>query len=168
MKLRSKQEERVAKINSDLKTFQKKCELKDKELLNKDKELGKLENKISLESSKLKDKTSQAYSKSSKNQLLEKTSNYSKSLLENETRKKDIEIKKLKDLVKRTNMLSKDKMEVINNNMNHYDQRNFYDGAENDVNALMSKDQMTINYLLDENHLIRDTTLKFYEIAYKA
>lgn len=168
MKVRGKQEERMAKINSDLKTYIKKCELKEKELLKKDKELGQLENKITMESSKLKDRTSQLNTRTNTNKVLDKTTNYSKSLLENETRKKDIEIKKLKDLVKKTNMLSKDKMEVANNNLDQYDLRNFYDGQENDVNNIMSKDQMTINYLLEENHLIRDTTLKFYEIAFKA
>ena len=71
-------------------------------------------------------------------------------------------------MLKRTNALSKDKIEALNTSFGRYELNNFYDNPETDCNGIMSKDQKNINFLIEENHLIRDTILKFYEITYKA
>lgn len=63
--------------------------------------------------------------------------------------------------------MNKDKIEV-SHSWGRYELNNFYDSAETDCTNLTSKLGDNYQLLKEENHLIRDTLLKFYEIAYRA
>jgi hypothetical protein len=164
--MRASHEQRFAKVSTDLKGAYKKIEIKEREILIKNKEIGKLEIRLETDQTKFKNQSHQLKKGSFDAQRVDSTRVYSKNLLEHETRKKDAEISKLRELIGKKGMTGRDKIEV-SHNFARYELNNFYDSPQADCGSLMSKDQENMDFLVQENHLIRDTVLRFYGIAWQ-
>lgn len=88
-------------------------------------------------------------------------SNFSKNLFANELRKKDKEIHKLKELLKKSSLMHKDKIESYTK-MSRFEINNFYDGMEDEFNILDQKKNSVFDGLMVENKSLRQVLMTAY------
>jgi hypothetical protein len=182
---KSKLQERLGKTENDYKNLSKKFERAEEKILEKDKKLGEIENNLL----KIKDQNKQggvkkgvsSYgSQNSHQQYVQnqpaglgqfgwddqktKLKSQAAGLYEHEIKKKDLEIFKLKDAVKKSIILQKDKIEIsAGSKFNRFEVNNFYDGLEKDFNLLDSRKNVVYKMMVDEGSDLRDLVMMTFD-----
>ena len=158
---RKKNEDKFAKLRSDLKNSRSKIERQNENIKDLKKKIGGLENQLSQTKSKLKTTKNKITNNRNEKKQLHSKKVFSKRLFEHDLRKKDKEIAKLKELMKKSSLMHKDKIESFTR-MNRFEINNFYDGMEKEFNILDSRKGGVLKKMSDENDSMRRTFLKLY------
>lgn len=156
---RNKTQERIAKLESDLKVSLKKVERLEDQVQDREKKLGELENQMSSTAGSLK-----SLPKKSKQEIPEKgkvSKVHVGNLFEVEAKKKDLEIAKLKETLKKTSALHKDKIES-QTKYSRFEINNFYEGIEKDYNIFDSKKTEIYKAMIDESGELRNFIFQLY------
>ena len=170
---RAKLQERLGKAENDCKNLAKKYERAEEKIREKDKKIGEIENNLL----KIKDmnKSAAAIKKpgvvgplissavvedNSKTKLKAQGAG----LFEHEIKKKDLEIYKLKDAVKRSIILQKDKVDInAGSKFSRFEVNNFYDGLEKDFNLLDSRKTIVYKLMVDEGSELREILMSMFD-----
>lgn len=160
-KSRQRLEERLAKAESNYSMSITKIEKLEDSLREKEKEIGRLENTMLRERAILKE----GHSKKKTEDIVKEKGKAVKQMadkqFEHEIKKKDLEIAKLKDTLKKSAMMAKDRIET-DVKWSKYEINNFYNGLENDFNMLDSKKTEVYRGHLEESTLLREIAMQFY------
>jgi hypothetical protein len=182
---KSKLQDRLGKTENDYKNLSKKYERAEEKLLEKDKKIGEIENNLL----KIKDQNKQggvkkgiagygsqnSYQQNLQNQPISsgqystddqkaKLKNQAAGLFEHEIKKKDLEIFKLKDAVKKSIILQKDRIEITaGSKFNRFEVNNFYDGLEKDFNLLDSRKSVVYKMMADEGSDLRELVMMTFD-----
>lgn len=163
MRYRRDNVEKSAKVKSDLNNARSRIEQLQDQLQRSKKRIGSLENEITMLNSKIKTNNTKISSKTKQKTIVEKHKNFAQNLFEHDLRKKDMEITRLKELLKKSSLMHKDKIEKFTK-MNRYEINNFYDGIEKEFNILDSKKENAYNTLIEENQSVKNSLLEIYEL----
>ena len=169
---KSRLQERLGKAENDYKNICKKYERAEEKLLEKDKKIGEIENNLL----KIRDMNKGPSIKKPTNptgfcsNVIPTEDNKSKLkaqatlLFDHEIKKKDLEIYKLKDAVKRSIILQKDKAEVpAQSKFSRFEVNNFYDGLEKDFNLLDSRKSVVYKLMVDEGSDLRELVMLLFD-----
>jgi DNA repair exonuclease SbcCD ATPase subunit len=161
MKARSKLQERLAKAESDVSMVRKKTERLEDALKEKEKKIGELENAIHASNSHAKKALTKSKAEGFEKEKLKANKNMVSSLFDHELKKKDIEIAKLKDALKKSSLLHKDRIDTATK-YSRFELNNFYDGIEKDFNILDSKKTEIYRNMIDECNEFRSFLVELY------
>lgn len=169
---RSKLQERLGKAENDYKNLAKKYERAEEKIREKDKKIGEIENNLL----KIKDMNKAVTGKkpgisgplissaSTEDNSKTKIKSQGAGLFEHEIKKKDLEIYKLKDAVKRSIILQKDKVDInAGSKFSRFEVNNFYDGLEKDFNLLDSRKTIVYKLMVDEGSELRELVMTMFD-----
>lgn len=169
---RTKLQERLGKTENDYKNLAKKCERAEEKIREKDKKIGEIENNLL----KIKDMNKSAATAKKpgvpgplvSGAVIEdqktKIKTQGAGLFEHEIKKKDLEIYKLKDAVKRSIILQKDKVDInAGSKFSRFEVNNFYDGLEKDFNLLDSRKTIVYKLMVDESSELREILMSMFD-----
>lgn len=162
LKVRTKLKERIAKAESDCKNLDKKVSRMKDQLLDKDKKIGEMENLMYKNNNEAKKVINHNKVQLNSNKALKSISNLTSAQYEHELKKKDLEIHKLKETVKRSALLHKDKIDN-NTRYSRFEVNNFYDGLEKDFNLLDARKAEIYNGFREEAGELRGVLYTVYE-----
>ena len=161
LKGRSKLQERLAKAESDVLLLRKKAERLEDALKEKEKKIGELENTLHTTNSHAKKAITKIKAEGFEKEKLKANKNLASTLYEHELKKKDIEISKLKDALKKSSLLHKDRIDTATK-YSRFELNNFYDGIEKDFNILDSKKTEIYKNMIDECNEFRSFLVELY------
>ena len=161
LKSRSKLQDRLAKAESDVSMLRKKTERLDDALREKEKKIGELENAVHASHSHAKKVLTKSKAEGFEKEKLKAHKHLASSLFEHELKKKDIEIAKLKDALKKSSLLHKDRIDTATK-YSRFELNNFYDGIEKDFNILDSKKTEIYKNMIDECNDFRAFLVELY------
>lgn len=160
-KTRQRLEERLAKAESNYSMSLTKIEKLEDSIREKEKTIGKLENSMHRERAMLKDEHLKKRTEEVAKEKGKAVKQLADKQYEHEIKKKDLEIAKLKDTLKKSAMSSKDKIEA-DAKWSKYEINNFYNGLESDFNMLDSKKTEIYRSHVEESTLLREIVMQFY------
>jgi len=161
-KVRSRLQDRVAKAESDLKISLTKVERLEDSIKDRDRKLGEMENNLHRVKGEAKAGGAKKKEEEVENYKSKAAKGIAGNLLDHEIKKKDIEIAKLKDALKKSSLLHKDKIDQ-STKFSRFELNNFYDGLEKDFNLLDSKKAEIYKGLIEESTVLRTITMNVYE-----
>lgn len=163
---RKKNEEKYAKMKSDLNNSRSKVDRLKSQIKDLNKNIGRLENDLSVARGKIRNERSKITNTQTEKEKLKSRKIYSKKLFQHELRKKDNEIAKLKDLLKKSSLMHKDKIESYTR-QSRFEINSFYDGTEKEFNILDSKKGGVIEKMVNENNSMRQMFMIIYSEGVK-
>ena len=161
-KAKTKLEERVAKAESDYKMSLKKIERLEDNIKEREKRIGELENQMYRTKTDAKAAPKKPAPDDSDRPKVGKPT-LASSMMDHEIKKKDNEIFKLKETLKKSTMLHKDKVDISASKYQRFEINNFYEGVEREYNILDSRKMETYKKMLDECTDLRQTVMYAYE-----
>lgn len=160
-KARNKLKDRLAKAESDVSLLTSKIERMQDTLIDKEKKIGELENTIYTTNSAAKKMVTKTKAEVVEKQKIKANKDTSSNLYEHELKKKDLEISKLKDTLKKSSLLHRDRIDSVTK-YSRFELNNFYDGIEKDFNILDSKKTEIYKNMIDECNEMRIFIMDVY------
>lgn len=153
-------------MKSDLNTSRSKVERLKSQINSLNKQIGRLENDLSTARGKIKSTRSKISNTKTEKERLKNSKKFSKKLFQNELRKKENEISKLKELLKKSSLMHRDKIESFTKH-SRFEINNFYDGMEKEFNILDNKKGSIFERMARENNVMRKMFLSVYQEGIK-
>lgn len=160
-------QERLAKAESNYKMSLTKIENLEDSLKVKDKKIGEIENQLHRELAVMKQEKSKKRADEIAKEKGKSNKGAADKQYEIELKKKDLEIFKLKEALKRSSGSGKEKAEADQRWLK-FEVNNFYDGLENDFNLLDGKKSEVYRNLGEEAAELRNLIMNFYSGAKSA
>lgn len=161
VKTRQRLEDRVAKAESNYAMSLTKIESLQDAVRDKEKTIGRLENCMHRERNLMKEGVGKKKTEEVNKEKFKNAKMMADKQFEHEIKKKDVEIAKLKDALRKSAMSFKDKIDS-EAKWSKYEVNNFYNGLETDFNMLDSKKTEIYRSQVEESTLLREVAMQFY------